>query len=363
MRPDLQDRIARVASAVHLLHRIADVSQIVDRSAEQSKKWALKAREQMLKAVATVAQGAPEDKKAVFEQLMQTIKSFVPDSGVIDREAIPSMGEELKSVVEQHSPPLFQGFLKFIQAGVVLSRLQDVNRTQLAKNDPRYTENFEKAQQQFAGAMKGMLEALSQVKAPEAPAAAQPAAPAEEVIDPEQLKSIQNQLEEVEADMKKIVAEMVGAITKKLREVFIKDEDFRAEITDNISAFFHNNKVDPRLNRSKQFYEKALHLEMGDVRDHELIVGSDKNKKALYSAYKSLVMAARSLGIVQYAKQRPELVLKSPRARELVLKAQKILQKRRSDIIEKLSQLKHQQIDQSPIVDDDDNEWLSVLRS
>jgi hypothetical protein len=315
----------------------------------------------MLRAVATVAQGAPEDKKQIFEQLVQTIKRFVTDAGVIDREAIPALGEELKSVIEQQSPPLFQGFLKFIQAGVVLSRLQDVNRTQLAKNDPRYTENFEKAQQQFAVAMKGMIDALSQVKAPETPAVQQPKA--EDAIDPEQLKSVQNQLEEVEADMKKIVVEMVGAITKKLREVFIKDEDFRAEITDNISAFFHNNKVDPRLNRSKQFYEKALHLEMGDVRDHELIVGNDKSKRALYAAYKSLVMAARSLGIVQYAKERPELVVKSPHARELVLKAQKILQKRRSDIVQKLSQLKHQQIDQSPVADDDDNEWLSVLRS
>lgn len=305
-----------------------------------------------------VSQGVPEDKKPAFEQLTQTIKGFITDAGVVDREAIPSMGDEIKNIVEQHSPPLFQGFLKFIQAGVVLSRLQDANRTQLAKNDPRYADIFEKAQQQFAGAMKGMIEALSQIKSSSSEAAPpEGEAPA----DPEQLKAVQNQLEEVEADMKKIVISMVTAITKKLREVFIKDEEFRSEIVDNISAFFHENKVDPRLNRSKQFYDKALHLEFGDARDLDLIIGGDKNKKAMYSAYKSLVMAARSLGIVQYAKERPEVVVTNATARDLVLKAQKILQKKHAELAENLRKLRHQQ-DTADVDDDEESEWLSVLR-
>lgn len=350
MRKDLDKRLQRVANNLNLITRLRKVAlaeeEMIDRMSGRSQKVLLDIRGKFTRALKTLAPSLPQKGQAALENVAQQLNRVVTDNGLVDVSAL----EEVKGNSEQMWKALsqasggsnstlhfFNAFERLLTVAMLGARLQDRQLVERAKADPRYRDRLYKALEQFATSMPQVQVALQKaqeaVPAPEAP-------PAREPEDSTAVEAVSQQLNSAEGEMRGVVDQLSRVLVKKAAELFGSDESLTGALEDNIAAIYSNSKVTPRLNRNKDFYQEALHLELGS---QHLDLGEfldSRAKKALYLSYRSFVMAARALGVLQFARKQPEMVAQSEKAQALVVKAQEIVQKRKDTIVSYLKTLR-----------------------
>jgi len=351
MRKDLDRRLRKVAQKMSLVERLRKVAlateeEMIDRMAERSKKVLLDVRGKFTRAFKALLPSLPEEGQKALNAISEQIARVVTDSGVVDTEALDTVksdSEALWKTLSQSSRGstaamyFFMAFERFLTVAMLGSRLQNHEWVESAKNDPRYRDRLYKAMEQLAKVIPQVQAALQKAQSQvpvEAPPEAAPAA------DSSALEAVQQQLNEAEREMRGVVDQISRLLVAKAGELFGTTSELSGALEDNIMALYSKRKINPELNRNKEFYQEALHLELGS---QKLDLGEfldSKSKKALYLSYRSFVMAARALGVMQFAQKQPELVMKSPKAQELVMKAQQILQKRKDVIVGYLRALK-----------------------
>lgn len=353
MKRSIQLRLARVAKNIILLNRLASVFEdsFIRKLFERSKTGIAAAR---AKLFAAFDEAGKKNLMAlrVIEQLESMLDAFIASDGTVHKEKLPAplRGDKLRFMRTEieNGDALYQAYTYLLIAGAHAAKLQNEESAMLAQHHEQIRELYLKAQDQMVEALHQMTAALSRVgqttKAPEKqPEAKQPAAPVETKPAEEQkpdlaLDAVKNQVDEVAADMTATVSDLTKSLLRKAR---IVDADLGAAYVECLRHVFSvkgdNFKVNPQLNRDKDFFEDALHMALGSNEPDLGEFVHSKSKKTLYQAYRSLLMVGRALGVIQFAQERPDLVLKSKTARELIVKAQQIAKKRMALTRSKLS--------------------------
>lgn len=358
MRKDLNKRLQKVANNLNLITRLRKVAlaeeEMIDRMSARSQKVLLDIRGKFTRVLKTLAPSLQKTGQDLLEKMSQDLRLVIKDDGVVDISALEEVrggSDQTWKLLSQASKGansslhFFNAFEKLLTVAMLGARLQDKQLVERAKADPRYRDRLYKSLEQLATFMPQVQVALQKaqetIPSPEAP-------PVREPEDSTPLEAVQQQLNSVEGSMRGVVDQLSRVLVKKAAELFGADEGLAAALEDNIAAIYSNSKVTPGLNRNKDFYQEALHLELGT---QHLDLGEfldSKAKKALYLSYRSFVMAARALGVLQFAKKQPEMVAKSEKAQALVVKAQDIVQKRKDTIVVYLNTLRKPKKTESP---------------
>ena len=340
MRADLAKRLQKVARVIRLLKKIAlSEGQFIDRASKRSlialQKFLGKFEEALNRFSAS-----PEANGKVMALLEQVISR----AGVVDQEAAntdkPSAAIREVSKV---APPLAGAAARLMAAAFMAARMQNADRVELAKVDPRYRDNFMRAQEKLTDSLQRMDKLIREVKFPEQPKEA-PAAE-EKKEDSSGLEGLTNQINEAHADMLKTVQAMSQALVRRVETLFPDDTSMIDALHQNITAAMpggepgQSRKVNPLLNTDQDFYRDVLELQKAADYDLGEFLRT-KNRKLVYQAYRSVIMAMRALGVMQWAKARPDIVMKSTKALKLLIKAQEILKKRKGLVVDRLTRLK-----------------------
>jgi len=351
MRDDIKRRLQRVTKKLALVHRLRKVAlateeALIDRMAERSKKVLLDLRGKFVRALkqveTTLEPAAREALKAVVDEVFKVVSN----SGEVNQAAIEEAKSNLENTWKQISKTsrgsmpamyLFNAGDRFVTVAMLASLLQNPRMVARAKAEPKMREKLYSIMEQMAKVVPQVQDhlqkSLSKMPAPEAP----PAHPQQDATAEEAVKK---QLDDAETEMRGVAAQLSKVLVKKAEELFGIGSEMADSIDENIFAIFNNRKVNPQLNRNRDFYQDALHLDHSPTKIDLAEFLDTKQKKAIYLCYRSFVMAVRALGVVQNAKMRPELVLKSTKLQELVVKAQQILMKRKDVIVRYLQALK-----------------------
>jgi len=360
MRDQLLFRLQRVARKIVLIERLRKVAlsseeEMIDRMSERSKKVLLGARGKLFKALKAAELTLTEEGQSSLRSLADVIRSVVTEAGVVDTSKLPEVkGNQdalFKPIIDSARKGaavpfsltaksfwgLMQGFDKFLTVAMLGSRLQDARFVELAKQNQAYRDRLYKAMEQLARTLPEMQEYLAKFEK-NLPS---PSAPVEEPSkDSTALEAVEAQLRSAEGEMRAVVSQLSKLIVKRSSDLLGDTAPLTEALDHNIFTLYNKNKVNEALNRDREFYQEALMLEHGSFPvdlEEEL---DSKTKKALYLSYRSFVMAVRALGVLQFAASKPELVLKSQKAQELVVKSQEILRNRKDKIVSFLSALK-----------------------
>jgi len=360
MKENLRTRLNVVARNLALLNRLSKVAlsseeEMIDRMAERSKKVMLTARGKLFKALKAAELPLSDGGVEPLRSLSETIRSVVTDAGVVDTTKLPEVkGNQdalFKPILEaaRKNPAvpfsltsksfwgLMQGFDQFLTVAMIGSRLQDARFVDLAKQNPQYRDRLYKAMEKLAQLIPQMQQSLLKFEKnlPKSTAPEQKAP-----TDSTALEAVEEQLKSAERETRGIVTQLASLINKRAEQLLGDDAVLTEALDQNIFTLYNKNRVHEALNRDKEFYREALLLEHGTAPidlEEEL---DSRTKKALYLSYKSFVMATRALGVMQFAASKPELVLKSEKAQNLVVKAQEIVRNRKDKIVSFLSALK-----------------------
>lgn len=352
MKRSIQLRLARVAKNIILLNRLASVFEdsFIQKLFERSKTGIAAAR---AKLFAAFEEAGKKNLMAlrVVEQLESELNAFMASDGTVHKEKLPAplRGDKLRFMRTEieNGEALYQAYTYLLIAGAHAAKLQNEESAVLAQHHEQIRELYLKAQEQMAEALHQMTAALSRVGQSTKTPDKQPTAPVpdkkpavEEKKPDIALDAVKNQIDEVAADMTAAVSDLTKSLLRKAR---IVDADLGESYVECIRHVFNmagdKFKVNPQLNRDKDFFEDALHMDLGSNEPDLGEFVHSKSKKTLYQAYRSLLMVGRALGVIQFAQERPDLVLKSKTARELIVKAQQIAKKRMALTRSKLSVL------------------------
>lgn len=336
MRPDLAQRLQKVAKVLQLLKKIAlSEAQFIDRASKRSLLAMQKAVERFEAALTSLSQNQKAN-----EAVMVLLEQIVGHAGVVNQEVADSKKPfDFIKLVNQTAMPLAGAAARLMNAAFMAGRMQNADRVELAKADPRYKDNFFRAQEKLTEALNRMDSLIREIKPADMP---QP--PKEEPKDTSAVEGLSNQINEAHGDMLKTVRVMAKALVDKVRDLFEDDVDLIDALEQNIIAAMpggepgQSRKVNEKLNRDRDFYRDVLELQRGSSYDLGEFLNT-KNKKLVYQAYRSLVMAMRALGVMQWAKARPDAVAKSKKALDLIIKAQQILKKRKNLVVDRLQKL------------------------
>lgn len=348
MRKDLANRLTKVARILHQLKKLAlTEGEILDRASSRSRQVLQKALARLLRSIDPILT-SPEVKAFVGDAL----KELVTPQGIVNQELVQS-GTPFKGLeaLKKHAPQLLGPVARFMTAALMGARLQNYQRIEQAKADPRYADNLYRAQENMQKSLAKMEDLLSTLdKAREN--AAEPApiplvqekkkktTPQSPARDTSALEAVRNQINEAETDMRRVVDTLEEAVRSTAESLFPEDTNLHDALEANVSAMLDGNgSVNSLLNRDKGYYQDVLELQFGPGYDLGEFLDT-KNKKLIYSAFRSLVMATRALGVMQFARSRPDLVLRSKKAQDLVRKAQQILNKRQKIVVSRLKKLK-----------------------
>lgn len=345
MRTDIQRRLLRVAKKIELLRRIALTTKEPESFGDVAKKVGLeptllKLRGEIFKALKQTFAGEDETKKQVFDTAVELLRKVVDDRGNLGDPNAPKKLQQLAKGTggQALDPAVRNALLAFAVASFRAALMSGLSRAGGEENK----EAIEQHKQGFGDAIKVVLKSVSQAK--KAPATGAPAgafsdsgkSPAEKPKDSTQTEAVKNQIGELESGMKGIMLELERILLDRAQKAFGSDP-FTAALKSNIKAFLAKGTVHQALNRDNDFYQDALHMSHGD---QEFDLGSmlgNANKKKVYAAYRSFIMAARALGMVQYLYRNPKLVVLSPeKSKEILDKAETILKNRRDKVISSL---------------------------
>jgi hypothetical protein len=346
MRTDIQLRLLRVAKKIELLRRIALTTKEPEGFGDVAKRVGLeptllKLRGEIFKALKQTFAGEDESKKQVFDTAVDLLRKVVDDRGNLKD---PNAPRQLQQLVKGTGGQALDPAVRNALLAFAIASFRAMLMTGLMRGQPseENKEAIEQHRQGFGDAMKVILKNISQAK--KAPPVGAPsgtfsepgkAAP-EKPKDSTQNEAVKNQIGELESSMKGIMLELERILLDRAQKAFGADP-FTAALKSNIKAFLAKGTVHQALNRDNDFYQDALHMSHGD---QEFDLGSmlgDANKKKVYAAYRSFIMAARALGMVQYLYRNPKLVVLSPeKSKEILDKAEMILKNRREKVISSL---------------------------
>lgn len=349
MRKELKVRLASVQRSLKLIARLRKVAldseeALIDRMAERSKKVLLDLRGKVFRVSKQVGLSLDNNAQAEFAQAVQDILSVVSDAGVVDqakaeemRSAFDSKWKKVSQATRGATPVAyyFNALERFASVALLASLLQNQRIVERAKREPKVRDKLYSVVEKMAEISSQVQTHLSRATSALPSASAPEAAPAKDSTSEE---AVTKQLQQAEEKMRGVVSQLGKFLLDKAEEVWDSPEMSRA-MEENIFSIFNGRKVDPKLNRDREFYKDALHLQNGS----SLVDLGDfldtKKKKAVYLAYRSFVMATRALGVVQVAKANPEIVMRDPKVQEMVVKAQDILLKRKDTIVSYLKAL------------------------
>ncbi len=325
----LKRRLLRVAKNMLLLEKLAlSEGQFIQRASQRSVEVMKKSLDKVEAAANSLAD------PRVVAKLMTIIHRVVSPVGVVHQSMFGNENSDaIKSIraTKDMIPPLTAVVARLMASSLYASRLQNADLTDLAQVDPRYTEQFMRAQEKLSENLSIMDEVLSKVdlnkKVPT------------ENRDSTSLEAVENQIREAERDMRSRVLQVSDSLQEKAKTLFPDDEDLNDALDQNIiAAMPDGRRVNTELFKNKEFYSDVLELQRGQSYDLGEFLGTRK-KKIIYQAYRSLIMAIRALGVAQWALSRPDLVLSNPKARDFLMNAQRILKKRTSLVLNKLASL------------------------
>jgi hypothetical protein len=231
---------------------------------------------------------------------------------------------------------LFNALDRFITVAMLSSILQNARMLERAKSNSQVRDKLYSVMEQMAKVIPQIQGALHKA-VEKMPGSSEPdALPTDSTAE----EALTKQLGDAETEMRGIVTQLSKLIVGKAEELFGEGSELADAIDENIFSIFSKKQVNPQLNKDRSFYQDALHLEHSPTKIDLGEFLDTKEKKAVYLCYRSFVMAARALGVVQHARQKPELVAKNPKLQELVVKAQQILTKRKDTIVSYLQALK-----------------------
>lgn len=340
MHPNLHQRLVKVARILKLLKKLAlTEGEFIERASQRSLEIMKRALRKIEAALNTLV----SDPRA-RDKILTQMESVISPAGVVNQDVAKNSGEPFRVIrlVHQVAPQLAGPTARLMAATVFASRLQNADIVELAKADPRYREQFQRAQEKLSEALSRMDQLLSEIK-PQEQSSPEAQQQQEQAQDTTAIEGVENQLREAEEDMRTNVQRLIKAIRSRVEHLFPDDTDLHDALDQNLAAAMPGgSKVNTKLNRDKSFYQDVLHMERGSQYDlGEFLTTS--NKKLVYQAYRSLIMALRALGVVQWAKTRPDLVIKSAKARDLVRKAQQILKKRSELVVSKLREVRREE--------------------
>ncbi len=353
MRQDLKLRLQQVATKLALVHRLRKVAlateeALIDRMSERSKKILLDVRSKFFRAAKYIEPALDEAGRTALNKAVKEVGRVVTNAGIVDvsvieetHNSLDDMWKELSRATSGNISVMyfFNSFDRFIKVAMLGGLLQNHRFVERAKSDPRVREKIYSVMERLAELIPQvqsiLQKAMDSVKV-EAP----PSQPSKEMKDTSAEEAVTNQLSEAESQMRGVVDQLTKVIVDKAEELFGVGSEMAEALDENIFAIYNKRRVNPQLNRNRNFYQDALHLEHSPTHIDLGEFLDTKEKKAIYLSYRSFVMAARALGVVQHAKAKPELVLKNPKLRELVIKAQQILMKRKDTIVRYLKALK-----------------------
>lgn len=350
MREDLHNRLQRVTRKLALVHRLRKVAlateeELIDRMSQRSNKVLLDVRSKLSRAAKQLVPALEETGQEVFSKTVAGILRIVSNSGAVDANAVQEVKVGLEQAWKQVSQAskgntsvmhFFNALERFVNVAMLSSLLQNPRMVERAKTD-------QKVRDKLYSVMEQMAQVIPQVQANLQKAVSklpQEAPPAPEAKDTSAEEAVANQLGSAEKEMQGIVEQLSKVIVKKAEELFGVASEMPEALDENIFAIYNKRKVNPQLNRDRNFYQDALHLEHSPTHIDLGEFLDTKEKKAIYMCYRSFVMAVRALGVVQHAKLKPEIVMKNPKLQELVVKAQQILVKRKDTIVQYLKVLK-----------------------
>lgn len=337
MRPDLAQRLAKVATVLKLLKKLAlTEGEFIDRASKRS----LEIMKRALGKVETALDRLVSD-PAAKDKALRALEQVITPTGVVNQEMMAQKSSKPYEIIRMFnklSTPLAGVVARLVSGAVFAARMQNSDLTEMAKADPRYREQFQRAQEKLADNLGRLDKMLSEISFPE-----QPQSP-EQSQDPQDstaVEGVENQLRDLEKDMRDDVQKLTEVMEQQAGALFPDDHDLQDAIAQNLTAAMAGKRVNRKLNTDKGFYQDVLHMEKGSQYDLGEFL-STKNKKLMYQAYRSTVMAIRALGVVQWAKERPAVVAKSKKALNLVVKAKQILRKRSGLVISKLKTLQRE---------------------
>lgn len=341
MRPDLAQRLQKVAKKLVLLKKLAlSEGEFIDRA---SKRSLMALQKYMGKLEEALVRLSPNRK--ANETVVALIEAVISPSGVVNQEAIASKKPfDAMKAMQKVAPALTGAVGHLMSSATIAGKMQNADRVELAKMDPKHKDFFFRAQEKFTSSLQQMDEALREVKFPEQPTAP---TPEEAPKDSSGVEALGNQIDEAHQDMLGVVQAMAKAILNKVEDLFPNDTLLKNALEQNLIAAMpgaepgRGRKVNEKLNRDKDFYKDVLELQRGSDYDLGQFLDS-KNKKLVYQAYRSMIMAVRALGFMQWAKARPDVVAANSKILKLVVKAQQILQKRKSLVINRLNKLQEE---------------------
>lgn len=350
MREDLHNRLQQVTRKLALVHRLRKVAlateeELIDRMSQRSNKVLLDVRSKLARAAKQLVPSLDEPGQEVFSKAVAGVLRVVSNSGAVDANAVQEVKVGLEQAWKQVSQAskgntsvmhFFNALERFVNVAMLGSLLQNPRMVERAKADQKVRDKLYSVMEQMAQVIPQVQSNLQKAvsKLP------QDAPPAPEAKDTSAEEAVANQLGSAEKEMQGIVEQLSKVIVKKAEELFGIASEMPEALDENIFAIYNKRKVNPQLNRDRNFYQDALHLEHSPTHIDLGEFLDTKEKKAIYMCYRSFVMAVRALGVVQHAKLKPEIVMKNPKLQELVVKAQQILVKRKDTIVQYLKVLK-----------------------
>lgn len=324
---------------------LANEEELIGRMSERSKKVLLDVKSKIFRTAKQLNSSLDQAGQEALTKALQDISRVVTQEGVVDHSAM----EEVKSSLEgtwkrvsqasKGSIPvmyLFNALDRFITVAMLASILQNARMVERAKSNSQVRDKLYSVMEQMAKVIPQIQGALHKA-VDQVPGKAEPdALPTDSTAE----EAVTKQLGDAEREMRGIVSQLEQLIVKKAEELFGEGSELAEAIDENIFSIFNKRQVNPQLNKDRAFYQDALHLEHSPTKIDLGEFLDTKQKKAVYLCYRSFVMAARALGVVQHAKQKPELVIKNPKLQELVVKAQQILVKRKDTIVSYMKALK-----------------------
>lgn len=339
MHADLAKRLQKVGRVLQLLKKLAiSEGEWIQRASKRSVMALQKAVGKFEEALNRLS----SDQKAKA-QVLALIEQVIGQAGVVNQEAIESTKKPFDAIRATHevAPQLAGAAARLMAAAFMAARMQNSDRVELAMIDPRHQKTFFRAQEKLTEALQRMDQLTREIQFPAEPQ--EPAKKEEEQGAPA-TDALANQINEAHADMLNTVQAMAKALLTRVKYLFPDDIDLLDALHQNMTAAMpggepgQSKKVNEALNRKPDFYRDVLELQKGSDYDLGEFLRT-KNRKLIYQAWRSLVMAMRALGVMQWAKARPDAVAKSDKALELLIKAQQILKKRKALVVDRLNRL------------------------
>ena len=348
MDREMTKRLLRVATYLRALQKVADVQDInntAKASVPAMKRVLMRLQEYMVKM-----RIPPASQKA----LMGEIHKIVAPVGVVNQESADHEGGKLQYALKaarEHAPGLAPAVGQALVVAVLTGKVQNADLIQAAMSDPDARRQYNQFRKSMASALVKFEELLSKVDL--TGNTDEEAAPLElqNKKDSTPLESYKKQLTDLDSKMNSAIIKVVN-LTGMVIKDRIGDEALRQAMSLNLGAVFDGKNVSPNLLRDKDLYQEVLMLQEASNYDLRDLLESSKRKHA-YKAYRSLVMAFRAWGMVQYIASVAKETLTNKKAHSMVRNAEGIVAKRLRIVREKLSAIVNEEDESEPAEEQD----------